>query len=91
MERVHHVLAHANRPLPLTELRHACRLRTARVCEALAALTAQGRVQKTVAGYQLASGDAADSFPSAPLHEAGNGNGNDSDAAPTIAHGSGPE
>jgi hypothetical protein len=76
IERVHHVLAHADRPLPLTELRHACRLRTARVCEALATLTAQGRVQKTAAGYQLtASSAAAASFPGPPLHEAGNGNG----------------
>jgi len=49
------VLAHTDRPLTLAELRHACRIRTAHVCQALAALTAQGRVGKTSAGYQLAS------------------------------------
>lgn len=49
------VLAHTDRPLTRAELRHACRMRTAHVCQALAALTAQGRVRKTPAGYQLAS------------------------------------
>jgi len=49
------VLAHTDRPLTLAEIRHACRIRTAHVCHALAALTAQGRVRKTSAGYQLAS------------------------------------
>jgi hypothetical protein len=49
------VLAHTDRPLTLAEIRHACRIRTAHVCHALAALTAQGRVRKTPAGYQLAS------------------------------------
>ena len=39
----------------LVELRQACRMRMAHVCHALAALTAQGRVHKTAAGYQLAS------------------------------------
>jgi len=48
------VLAHTDRPLTLAELRHACRMRTAHVCQALATLTAQGRVRKTSAGYQLA-------------------------------------
>ncbi|MGH2603854.1 MAG: hypothetical protein ACRDJ9_31275 [Dehalococcoidia bacterium] len=55
VETLEHVLARADRPLTLAELRHACRLRTARVGQALAALTAQGRVQKTAGGYQLAS------------------------------------
>jgi hypothetical protein len=49
------VLAQADRPLTFTELRDACRLRTAHVCQALATLTAQGRVHKTAAGYQIAS------------------------------------
>lgn len=55
VDRLEDVLAHTDRPLTLVELRHACRIRTAHVCQALAALTAQGRVHKTSAGYQLAS------------------------------------
>lgn len=71
------VLAHADRPLTLAELRQACRLRTARVCQALAALTAQGRVHKTGAGYQLAASSVVSGhpFPATPLHPPGNGNG----------------
>jgi len=77
VEKLEHVLAQADRPLTLAELRHACRLRTARVCQALAALTAHGRVQKTAAGYQLTASSeiAADRFPAMPLHEPGKGNG----------------
>jgi len=77
MEQLQHLLARADRPLTLAELRHACRLRTARVCQALATLTAHGRVQKTASGYQLtaSSGVAADPFPDTPLHTSGNGNG----------------
>ena len=55
IDKLHDVLAHTDRPLTLAELRDACRIRTAHVCQALAALTAQGRVHKTSAGYQLAS------------------------------------
>jgi hypothetical protein len=77
VEKLEHVLAQADRPLTLAELRHACRLRMARVCQALAALTAQGRVHKTAAGYQLtaSSESAGDRFPAVSLHEPGNGNG----------------
>jgi hypothetical protein len=49
------VLAHTDRPLTLAELRHACHIRTAHVCQALATLTAQGRVRKIAGGYQLVS------------------------------------
>ena len=69
-DKLEEVLAHTNRPLTLAELRHACRMRTAHVCQALAALTAQGRVLKTAAGYQrtLASPSPVshDPFPAAP-------------------------
>jgi hypothetical protein len=69
-DKLEDVLAHTNRPLTLAELRHACRMRTAHVCQALAALTAQGRVLKTAAGYQrtLASPSPVshDPFPAAP-------------------------
>jgi hypothetical protein len=49
------VFAQINRPLTLAELRQACRMRTAHVCQALAAMTAQGRVHKTAGRYQLTS------------------------------------
>jgi hypothetical protein len=35
-------------------LRQACRIRMARLCEAVAALTAAGRIRKTATGYELA-------------------------------------
>jgi len=53
IDQLEHVLARSDRPLTLAELRHACRIRTAHVCQALAALTANGRVHKTPAGYAL--------------------------------------
>lgn len=52
LDKLEDVLAHTDRPLTVAELRQACRIRTAHVCQALAALTAQGRVHKTAAGYQ---------------------------------------
>jgi len=55
LDRIEDVLAHIDRPLTLTQLRQACRIRTAHVCQALATLTAQGRVRKTALGYQLAA------------------------------------
>jgi len=73
------VLAHTDRPLTVAELRQACRMRTAHVCQALAALTAQGRVHKTAAGYQRTpaspSSVSRDPFPVALYQPAGNGNG----------------
>jgi hypothetical protein len=62
------VLAHTDRPLTVVQLRQACRMRTAHVCQALAALTAQGRVHKTVGGYQRAVpvGVSSESFPIPP-------------------------
>ena len=55
IDKLADVLAHTDRPLTLAELRHTCRMRTAHVCQALATLTAQGRVQKTADGYQRAA------------------------------------
>jgi hypothetical protein len=52
--RVEQALADAAAPVSLTMLRRACRMRMARLCEVLAALTAAGRVRKTTAGYELA-------------------------------------
>jgi hypothetical protein len=74
--RLEHVLAHTDRPLTLAELRQACRMRTASVCEALAALITQGRVHKSAAGYYLtALRIAHDPLPAAPIQPRGNGNG----------------
>jgi hypothetical protein len=73
--RVEHVLAQSDRPLSLTEVRQACRMRTTAVCDALATLTTQGRVHKSAAGYQRTTG-SLDLFPAAPpLQATGNGNG----------------
>jgi hypothetical protein len=72
--RVEDVLGHSDRPLTLSELRQACRIRTASLCQALASLTAQGRVHKSPAGYQLTS-VSRDAFPAAPLQTVGDGNG----------------
>ena len=72
IDKLADVLAHTDRPLTLAELRHTCRMRTAHVCQALAALTAQGRVEKTGGGYQRVAGLP---FPDTPLQAPGNGNG----------------
>jgi len=72
--RLEDVLAHTDRPLSLPELRQACRMRTASLCQALASLTAQGRLHKSAAGYQLTA-VSRDAFPTTPLQPAGNGNG----------------
>lgn len=74
LTRLEDVLAHSERPLSLTELRQACRMRTASLCQALATLTAQGRVHKSSAGYAPTT-VARDAFPAAPLQAPGNGNG----------------
>lgn len=75
-DKLEEVLAHTDRPLTLAELRQACRLRTASVCEAIAALTTQGRVHKSAAGYHLTARRIShDPFPAAPLQPRGNGNG----------------
>ena len=49
----------------VAELRQACRIRTAHVCQALAALIATGRAHKTDAGYRLAAAApvSGDPFP----------------------------
>jgi RecA-family ATPase len=52
-ERITRVLADAGRPLPLAELRAACRVRNSTLCERLSALTAAGRLVRADDGYQL--------------------------------------
>jgi hypothetical protein len=52
-ERVQASLAEAQRPLRFAELRQACRIRAARLGQALDELGRQGRVNRTPQGYQL--------------------------------------
>ncbi len=55
-ERITRALAEAGRPIPLAELRAACRVRTATLCDRLAELTARGTLSKVDAGYRLTAG-----------------------------------
>ena len=52
-ERLYAALSKASAPLPLAELRNACRIRTATLCAILNALTAEGTIRKTAAGYTI--------------------------------------
>jgi hypothetical protein len=55
-ERITRALAAADGPLPLAELRTACRVRNATLRERLAALTAAGKLVRAADGYRLAAG-----------------------------------
>ena len=55
-ERITTALAAADRPLPITELRSACRVRNATLYARLAALTSEGRLTRGPEGYRLAGG-----------------------------------
>ncbi len=52
-ERICHVLAEADAPLALGELRARCHMRTATLCDTLGTLTSAGTILKTAAGYAL--------------------------------------
>jgi RecA-family ATPase len=54
-ERITAALTNVDRPLPFSELRARCRVRTATLYERLAALTATGRLGRSDQGYHLAS------------------------------------
>jgi AAA domain len=54
-DRITAALAHANREMPVSELRGICRVRSASLYERLTALTAAGRVVKSGHGYRLPS------------------------------------
>jgi len=54
-DRIEHALAEVGEPMGVHELRKACRMRMASLCDALAELTADGRVVKCADGYQLAT------------------------------------
>jgi hypothetical protein len=49
--RVTQALADTNAPLTVTELRRACRIRTATLCAILSQLVGEGRVRRTPTGY----------------------------------------
>ncbi len=55
-ERITRALAGAGRSVPLADLRAACRVRNATLCERLSALTAAGRLVRAADGYRLAAG-----------------------------------
>jgi len=55
-ERTTRALADAGRPVPLADLRAACRVRNATLCELLSALTAAGHLVRGADGYRLAAG-----------------------------------
>lgn len=52
-ERITTALAQASRPLPIGDLRAACRVRNATLYDRLAALAAAGRLSKSSDGYRL--------------------------------------
>ncbi len=54
-DRITRALADADGPVPLADLRAACRLRNATLGERLAALTAAGTLVRSAEGYRLAS------------------------------------
>ncbi len=74
-QRVRQVLAQVREPIPVQQLQKLCGIRTAKICLALAELTAQGEVVREAQGYQL-------KLPlpvSRPIDPKGNGNGKRSD------------
>jgi hypothetical protein len=81
-ERVLQNLQNAVTPLSAQQLRKLCGLRTATLCETLAALRQAKRVVQDASGYTLRpsdpsgrSSDTGFSLPAPPLGSAGNGNG----------------
>jgi hypothetical protein len=63
LDRVAQTLAAASAPLTRHELRRACRVRMSTLGEALATLTAQGRVLRSGHEYQAADGDPRGGVP----------------------------
>jgi AAA domain-containing protein len=52
-EQIRAALEGAGKPLAVADLQRICRVRTSTLCDALAELTASGRVRKAERGYQL--------------------------------------
>jgi hypothetical protein len=75
IEQVRQVLAQVREPIPVQQLQKLCGIRTAKVCSALAELSAKGEVVHDARGYQLKL-----ALPvSHPIDPKGNGNGKRSD------------
>jgi hypothetical protein len=74
-EQVRQALAQVREPIPVQQLQKLCGIRTAKVCSALAELSAKGQVVHDARGYQLKP-----ALPvSPPIDPKGNGNGKRSD------------
>lgn len=82
-DRVIETLTGSEKPLSTQQLRKRCRMRTATLCETLAALGRQGRVTHGPQGYTIAAVPSPSpvSFPDAPIDPLGNGNGKPSQHA----------
>ena len=75
LDRVRAVLAATDHPVTLTDLRQACRIRTAHVCRALATLTADGHVRRTPARLRIRPlHPSRHTLARLPVHPHGNGN-----------------
>lgn len=70
-QRVRQALAQLQEPIAVQQLQKLCGMRTAKVCSALAELSAQGEVVRDARGYQLKLPLPA----SRPIDPEGNGNG----------------
>jgi hypothetical protein len=86
-ERVRQALAQHQEPIPVQQLQKLCAIRTAKICSALAELSAKGEVVRDARGYQLKL-----PFPiSRPIDPKGNGNGKCSDLSSETEAGSAEE
>ncbi len=76
-DRVLDTLIGAKQPLSTQQLRKRCRMRTATLCETLAALGQEGRVTHGHQGYVVAANPTPFpvSLPDTPIGPPGNGNG----------------
>ncbi len=75
IEQVRQALAQVREPIPVQQLQKLCGIRTAKVCSALAELSAKGELVHDARGYQLKL-----ALPvSRPIDPKGNGNGKRSD------------
>lgn len=82
-ERVIDALTRSGPPLSTQQLRKRCRIRTATLCETLAALVRQGRVTHGPQGYSITAKKPPFPvpFPATPIDPSGNGNGKQSQQA----------
>jgi len=76
-DRILQAMAQLGRPASAQQLRKLCRIRTATLCDTLAALRKQGHVRHDLSGYSLTGPGHKKtvSFPDNPIGPSGNGNG----------------